>query len=296
MAGNLQALQSPYAVMVDATTLTALNVDALDETVQVGSAPAVVKGWTRGSQSIVSSAFVFTSLENANAYVDFRLTSSMTCQIQAENLQCNAAYVNTRATTTGETDGGEVPVMPPPMTAADLTNFVLVQAAAGVDVLTLKQRLEASLPDQLQVITQAQMAQQTRQYWLQRTGIGLVLGLGATVGVIVGMVIIGQILYASVSDHLQEFGTLKAIGASNRHIAQMVLEQAFWMAVAGYGPGMALCYGVGVWLYAAKGVLILITPGTALGIFGLTIVMSAGSALFAVQKVCRIDPMMVFKA
>jgi putative ABC transport system permease protein len=182
------------------------------------------------------------------------------------------------------------------MTAADLTSFVLVRAEDTVEIETLRSQIQAALPSHMQVLTQAEMAQQTRQYWLSRTGIGLVLGLGAIASVGVGMVIIGQILYASVSDHIQEFGTLKAIGASNYQIAKIVLEQSAWMALIGYGPSMLICSGFGVWLYTTQGILVLITPLTAIGILGITVAMSAGSALFAVQKVCRIDPMTVFKA
>ena len=293
VAGDRQALQQPHAVMVDATTLDTLNVQRLGEEVQLGSAPAIVRGWSKGSQSVVSSAFVFTSLENANTFVDFRLSSSVRCQLQDGDFLCNAAYMNTRATQ-GAT--AALPTTPQPMTAADLTSFVLVQAAPGESVAHLQVRLAAALPDDLQVLTQAEMAQRTRQYWLRRTGIGLVLGLGAIASIGVGMVIVGQILYASVSDHIKEFGTLKAIGASNQDISTVVLEQSAWMAIAGYGPGIALCYGFSLWLYGTQGILILITPGMAIAILGVTVVMSAGSALFAVQKVCRIDPMSVFKA
>jgi putative ABC transport system permease protein len=140
------------------------------------------------------------------------------------------------------------------------------------------------------------MSDRTRTYWQQRTGIGFILGLGATVGVIVGMVIVGQILYSSVADHLKEFGTLKAMGASNWVIYRIIIEQALWMAVLGYIPSLGLCLGLGAWTFATQGITILITPLTATGLLGLTIVMCVGSALFAIQKITHVDPAIVFKA
>ena len=122
-----------------------------------------------------------------------------------------------------------------------------------------------------------------------------VLGIGAVVGVLVGVVIVGQILYSSVSDHLKEFGTLKAMGSSNWAIYSIIVEQALWMAVLGYIPGIALCLGVAAWTSATQGILILITPLSALGIFGITVGMCIGSAIFAIQKVTRVDPAIVFK-
>lgn len=104
------------------------------------------------------------------------------------------------------------------------------------------------------------MAQQTQAYWQKRSGIGYILGLGAVVGTIVGAVVVGQILYASVSDHIKEFGTLKAMGASDWYIYRVIMEQGLWMAILGYLPGMALCLGVAAWTSATQGILILITP------------------------------------
>ena len=115
-------------------------------------------------------------------------------------------------------------------------------------------------------------------------------------GMIVGVAIVGQILYSSVSDHIKEFGTLKAMGASNRVIYGVIVEQSLWMAVIGYIPGMLLCWGLGNWTLATQGIVILITPVTAVGVFGVTVLMCVGSALFAIQKVSHVDPAIVFKA
>ena len=109
-----------------------------------------------------------------------------------------------------------------------------------------------------------------------------------------GVVIVGQILYASVADHLKEFGTLKAMGGSDRVIYGIIIEQALWMSILGYIPGMLLCWGLGAWT-ATQGIVILITPLTAVGVFGITVLMCIGSALFAIQKVSKVDPAIVFR-
>jgi putative ABC transport system permease protein len=172
---------------------------------------------------------------------------------------------------------------------------VLVRAKPGEDLQLLKKRLEAALPD-TRAYTRAEMALQTQSYWQKRSGIGFILGMGAVVGIIVGVVIVGQILYSSVSDHIKEFGTLKAMGASDWVIYSVIIEQALWMAVLGYLPGMALCLGVAAWTSATQAIMILITPGSAAAILGITVVMCISSAFFAIQKVTRVDPAMVFKA
>jgi putative ABC transport system permease protein len=155
--------------------------------------------------------------------------------------------------------------------------------------------LEQVLPD-TRAYTTAEMSELTRTYWTQRTGVGFILGLGAAVGFVVGVVVVSQILYSSVSDHLKEFGTLKAMGASDWVIYRVITEQALWMAVLGYLPSIVLCAGLGAWTVATRGIMILITPATAVGVFGITLIMCVGSALFAIQKVTHIDPAIVFKA
>ena len=126
--------------------------------------------------------------------------------------------------------------------------------------------------------------------------LGYILGLGALVGVVVGTVVVSQILYSSVTDHLKEFGTLKAMGSSDWFIYRVILEQALWMALLGYLPGMGLCLGVGAWTLEAQAIQILIGPATAAGVFVVTVAMCSGAAVFAIQKVTRLDPAMVFKS
>jgi putative ABC transport system permease protein len=185
--------------------------------------------------------------------------------------------------------------VPKPLAASDPITYVLIQAKPGQNLETLKQKLEATLPD-TRAYTHAEMIEMTQTYWQKRTGIGFLLGLGAAVGIIVGAIVVGQILYSSVSDHIKEFGTLKAMGASDWVIYCAIIEQALWMAILGYIPSMVLCLGVVAWTFASQGIMILITPATAIAALGITVVMCVGSAIFAIQKVTRVDPAIVFKA
>ncbi|MBD2462719.1 ABC transporter permease [Oscillatoria sp. FACHB-1407] len=286
VSGNWSDLQEPYSFILDESNLDSLDLGQLGEEASIGSLPARLIGLTQETQSIASSPFLFTSLESANAYVTSGLTSTTSCRLVSGNLQCTNVYQRSQSSTP--------PARPAPLTASDTITYVLVQAASGQDLELLKQRLEEALPG-TRAYTKAEISSQTRDYWQQRTGLGFVLGLGATVGVIVGMVIVGQILYSSVSDHLKEFGTLKAMGASDWLIYRVIIEQALWMAVLGYAPSMGLCLALGAWTFATQGIMILITPVTAAGVLGITVIMCVGSALFAIQKVTHVDPAIVFK-
>lgn len=290
LKGERAALIQPYTVMMDETRLSELIVDKIGDTGSVASLPVTIGAITQDSQSIVSPPFLFSSLENINTYINSGLTVELNCKMQdsAENLRCTKVYEKS------ETE--EKLTTPPtkPLNLTDPITYILIGAEPGQDLDALKQGLEASLPG-TRAYTRAEMAAKTSTYWKDRTGVGIILGLGAAMGVIVGMVVVSQILYASVSDHIKEFGTLKAMGASDGMIYGVVIEQSLWMAVIGYLPAMLICLGVSGWA-ATKGIIILITPGGALGVLGIVVTMCVASGLLAIQKVTHVDPAIVFKA
>jgi putative ABC transport system permease protein len=289
--GKVTDLNRPYTVFVDRASLGSLDVSKVGDTARIGNLPTTIVGLTSDTKSNASSAFVYASLETANAYGSAELNSAIACKRRPDgSLDCNNQYANV-------TPDGTLkdPPLPKRLNFGDPISYILIRAKPGEDLSALRQRLQVSIPDS-KVFTSAELAKLTRNYWEDRTSVGFILGLGATVGFIVGMVIVGQILYASVADHIREFGTLKAMGASNWVIYSVIIEQSLWMAVLGYIPSMALCLGLSQWTLAAKGVLILIEPMTGVSVFVLTVGMCVVSALFAIQKVTRVDPAIVFKA
>lgn len=291
--GSLNALTEPYTAIVDNTDINSLNVKAIGDVVEINSLPVRIVGLTQGNSSIVSNAFMFTSLENANALLTSGQTSNLSCQLpsRSEELSCISTYSQAAETSPST----QPPPIPNKLVASDLITYILIKAEPGEDLQALKQRLNKALPN-TQAYTQNELLEMNQTFWQKRTGIGFILGLGAVVGVIVGVIIVGQILYSSVSDHLKEFGTLKAMGASDWVIYGVIIEQALWMAILGYIPSMILCYGVATWAFIAEGIIILITPISAIAVLGVTVTMCVGSAIFAIQKVTRLDPAIVFKA
>ncbi|MDY6940442.1 MAG: FtsX-like permease family protein [Cyanobacteriota bacterium] len=288
--GNLEDLEEPYAVMVDRSRLPSLEAVGVGERAQVDALPATIVALTEGSQSIVASTYLFASLETINTYASAGFSSRLNCRVNpAGDFDCTTLYERADP-------GAEDSAVPPtqPLSQTDPITYVLVGAEPGTDLEALKQRLDSALPA-TKAYTKLELAQLTRHYWQVRTGLGFVLGLGAVVGIVVGTIVVAQILYSSVSDRIKEFGTLKAMGASDGVLYGVIVEQALWMAILGYIPGMILCLGLRIWV-ANKGIILLITPISAAGVLGITVAMCVGSAFFAIQKVTRIDPAMVFKA
>jgi putative ABC transport system permease protein len=121
----------------------------------------------------------------------------------------------------------------------DLASYFLVQADDGASPAEVCRRIHERLPD-LEAYTRDEYAGATIAYWLQRTGLGISFGAATALGLVVGLVIVGQTLYASVLDRLVEFGTLKAIGARECQVRTIILQQALSLAVVGSAIGL-LC-------------------------------------------------------
>jgi putative ABC transport system permease protein len=172
------------------------------------------------------------------------------------------------------------------------TSYTLVRVGAGSDVGEVRKALAPRLPD-AEIVTHQEFRKRSLDYWLFETGAGSALIAGAALGIIVGIVIVAQTLYSSTKDHLNEFATLRALGASARYIHKVILLQAVLSALIGYGCGIALSLFV-IWASRDTTLLIVMTPNLALMLFALTVGMCVLAAICAIFKVTRIDPAVVF--
>lgn len=172
--------------------------------------------------------------------------------------------------------------------------YLLAKVKPGADIETVRKAIATRLPTE-QVLTKAEFRFRSIDYWMNQTGAGLALIAGAFLGLIVGIVVVAQTLYSSTKDHLNEFATLRAMGASASYIHRVILTQALLSAVVGYAVGMALSL-ITVHLIQAyvPELAITMTTGLALALLAVTVSMCALAALSAIFKVTRIDPAGVF--
>jgi putative ABC transport system permease protein len=167
----------------------------------------------------------------------------------------------------------------------------LVRVKRGADLRQVQTAIQSAVAG-VDVLTPQQFRGRSRTFWLFGTGAGAALFAGALLGVIVGTVIVAQTLYSSTKDHLYEFATLRAIGCSNAYIYTVIVLQALINAVLGFAVAAAIGFGV-VAATAGASLPIVITPGLIGALFGLTVVMCIGSALAAISRIVRLDPVMV---
>ncbi len=175
----------------------------------------------------------------------------------------------------------------------DRTVFIVARVAPGHTQREVVSRLRA-IRD-VDVYTKDQYSLKTRLYWTWETGIGIGFSLTALMAIVVGIVIVGQTIYTATVEHLREFGTLKAIGATNRDVYGIILKQALINAVLGYVAGLLITLLV-IRSYGLTG-LVLVVPGSLMvAIFGVTVAMCLSASVLSVRKALQVDPLTVFRA
>ncbi len=173
-------------------------------------------------------------------------------------------------------------------------NLGLVRVEDGVDPAAVRDRLRALLPEDVVVLTRADFIARETAYWHSATPIGFVFAFGAIIGFVVGTVIVYQILFSDVSDHLAEYATLRAIGYSNGYISRVVVQQAMILALLGYALGALATIRLYAVTRDATRLPIELTTERAVAVLIATIVMCAISGLMALNRVRRLDPAEVF--
>jgi putative ABC transport system permease protein len=175
-------------------------------------------------------------------------------------------------------------------------SFVLVKAAGGVDPRQLCKEINRYTG--LAAYTNADFKWKTLMYYMKTTGIPINFGTTVILGFVVGIAIAGQLFYQFTIDNIRHFGTLKAMGTTNLTLMRMILLQTFLAGLIGYGLGVG-CTALFKIVFSAftpksQAVLLLLWQTIAItgaAVFFIIIV----SSLFAMVKVVRLEPAIVFK-
>ena len=129
---------------------------------------------------------------------------------------------------------------------------------------------------------------------LKSSGIAISFGTLILFALIVGFVIIGLTLYSSAIDRIKDYGTLKAIGAKNSYIRNLIITQALIFAVVGYVIGTLLVEGFRKGLASAG--TIFDYPLWLRGVFFLlTLMIALFGSSFAIRRIIKLEPAQVFR-
>jgi len=176
-----------------------------------------------------------------------------------------------------------------------LIDIGIIKLEEGADKDLILKTLQNKLVEgDVQVFDFDGLIAHEKNYWQTRTAVGFVFTLGTIMGFIVGIVIVYQILYTDVADHLPEYATLKAMGYTDLYLLGVVFQEAIILAFIGYLPSVSLAMLLYFGAANATGLPIAMTASKAVTVFVLTGVMCAASGAISVGKLRAADPADIF--
>jgi len=170
----------------------------------------------------------------------------------------------------------------------------LIKLQPGYDQKQAIADLKFHLPDDIKVLTKQEFVKFEEDYWKTESPIGFIFSLGVSMGFIVGVIIVYQVLSTDVNAHIKEYATFKAMGYRNFYLLGVIFEEAIILAVLGFIPGFVIPLGIYKLAVNATNLPIYMTAARALTVLSLTIIMCMLSGTIATQKLQSADPADMF--
>ncbi|MEJ2130422.1 MAG: ABC transporter permease [Gammaproteobacteria bacterium] len=184
--------------------------------------------------------------------------------------------------------------------AADITtfpllSFLLVDLDDGADPGAVAEEIESTVPS-VDVFLPETLADKDEA--LGRALFGPIMRLLVTVGYVIGVLVIGIVMFAAVNARRRDFGVLKALGFSNAFLGASVLMEAMVLVTVAIPLGVALAWLIGRGIEASMPLyLILATePVALLRTVAACMVLGVAGALAPVGLIRRVDPDIVFRS
>jgi putative ABC transport system permease protein len=170
---------------------------------------------------------------------------------------------------------------------------ILVEVEPGTPLQTVRDRINQTLFG-IRAWTREEFASQTKITVLATTGIAISIGTLLIFAVLSGTIIIGLTLYSAALDRIRDYGTLKAIGASNGYITRLILLQALIFALMGFAVGYTLVEGFRAGVSNAGTIFSFSWP-IRIVFFVVTCSICFIGAVFAIRRINSVEPAMVFR-
>ena len=174
----------------------------------------------------------------------------------------------------------------------DTVSMVLVTPAAGVSPNELRSRLTGIVG--ADPILKSDLIASTRSFYLST--FAAPLDLMAGIAALVGVLVVGMVVYTATLERQREYGVLKAVGARNRVLYRVVATQALVAALAGSALGVGLTLGAGQLIMALRPqFLIAVEPTAVLFALAAGLGMALLAALFPARLLASLAPAEVFR-
>lgn len=163
----------------------------------------------------------------------------------------------------------------------------------GANPQAVIKQIKNNLSKDIKVLTREELIQGEQDFvatWPE----GKILNFGAAIGFIIGIVIVYQVIYTDISEHLPEYATLKAMGYNDRDLSFVVMQESLILAVMGFIPGYLASFGIYYLMAKFIEFPVSMDLAIALQVLILTILMCIISGAIAIKKLRTADPADIF--
>ena len=172
-----------------------------------------------------------------------------------------------------------------------LRSFLLVTPAAGVSPEALRDRL--ALPGTEVLLKRDVVANDAK---LLARVYDAPIGLMVAIAFVVGVLVVGLVIYTATIERRREYGAVKAIGARNRVLYRVVGAQALIAAAIGAVVGIGLAFAAGAALMSWRPQFqVAIEPTAVALVLASSLLMALLAALLPARSVARLEPAEVFR-
>jgi putative ABC transport system permease protein len=175
----------------------------------------------------------------------------------------------------------------------NVISAVMVEVQPGQDPARVRDRINASVFG-VRAWLAGDLSRSTRTKVITTGGIGVSTGTIVVFAVLSGFFIIGLTMYSAALDRIRDYGTLKAIGATNGFVRRLILTQALTFALVGFTAGYGLLQLLKLG-FARAGVTLVLPPSVIAGLLLVILLIALGGALFAIRRISQVEPASVFR-
>ena len=177
---------------------------------------------------------------------------------------------------------------------AGIIDVGLIRLKPDANLERARSDIQQILPADVRVLTHAEFVDLERTYWITYTPTGFVFKLGVVMAIFVGSIIVYQILYNDVTDHLPEYATIKAMGYPDRYLFKIVMQESLILSVFGFLPGILVSELVYSVSRDATLLPLRMTLTRTVAVYLLTALMCGLSATLAMRRLKAADPAEIF--
>ncbi len=177
---------------------------------------------------------------------------------------------------------------------ARYANLGLVKLEPGADVAAVQAALRARLPQDVVIVTKAEIMDREQHYFINVKPVGIMFQVGMVVAFAAGAAILYQILASEMNNRLGEFATLKALGYPSTSIYGVGIQQGLIYALLAYGPALLLATLLYRIARQLSGFPLYMDVGRAAFVFVLALTMCAFAAVLSLWKIRTADPASLF--